>query len=215
MASGIMVSPRSSSIRLRTNFVCSVVKKSFWSGKEGIKNHATTPDAKVTRPSMTYRNIMQAWCQTRNRTFKTPTKIHLQPGSFPLPSRRVQPYARIGPIPTAIEEIKVNAAILKARSMIQGEFKFRTVHRKHQARTDRKPAKAIRRRNPFLAARRNDNKCQPVAHSEFSKNEVTRYCSFQWWVQWWAGEWGNQVGSQECIWNEEDADDQIETTSLC
>ena len=25
----------------------------------------------------------------------------------------------------------------------------------------------------------------------------------------------NQIGPQECIWNEEDADNQIETTSLC
>src|SRR6266545_1343851 len=49
---------------------------------------------------------------SRNTIFNTPTKIHLQPASFPLSSRRAQPYARIGPIAAAIKVIKVNAAML-------------------------------------------------------------------------------------------------------
>jgi len=57
-----------------------------------------------------------------NRTFNTPTKIHLQPASFPFPSSRVQPYARIGPSPGTIAEIKMSAAMLSACSMIRADF---------------------------------------------------------------------------------------------
>jgi len=124
MASG-MASPRSSSIRLRTSFVCSEVKKSFWSGKEGITNHVTTPNTTVMRPSMTYRQSSLGQ-NSGNRAFNTPTKIHLQPASSPLPLRRVQPYARKGPVAAAIDEVKVNTAMLMGCWMIRAEF--RTVH---------------------------------------------------------------------------------------
>ena len=74
-------------------------------------------------------DLKQAWCWVKNcanRSFNTPTKIHFQPASFPFPSRRVQPYARIGPIPAAIKAIKYRAAMLNARSMMRAGC--RTVH---------------------------------------------------------------------------------------
>jgi len=74
------------------------------------------------------RNASMLSQNSRNRTFNAHTKIHLQPASFPFPSSRVQPYARIGPIPDAITEIKNNAAMLKVSPMIRAEFWTRHWH---------------------------------------------------------------------------------------
>ena len=57
-----------------------------------------------------------------HRTLYKLTKIHLQPASFPLPPRRVQPYARIGPIAAAIKAIKYNEAMLEECSVIRENF---------------------------------------------------------------------------------------------
>ena len=77
-----MASPRSSSIRLRTSFVCCDVKKSVWSGKEGIKTMPPLPTPRWWALRWPTASVMLS--QTGNRTINTPTKIHLQPASFPL-----------------------------------------------------------------------------------------------------------------------------------
>ena len=67
------------------------------------------------------RNASVVLSQNSRRLYNKHTKIHLQPASFPFPSSKVQPYARIGPVPATITAIKNNAAMLKACSMIRAE----------------------------------------------------------------------------------------------